>query len=79
MGITSTEQVKYIGDADVEDKPLGLKKKDKDAAAVAPAAGVCSRISSTGATKEAFEAALTNSECQCLASCKIKLPQEKIH
>ncbi len=31
MGITSTEQVKYISDADVEDKPLGLKKKDKDA------------------------------------------------
>jgi hypothetical protein len=31
MGITSTEQIGYIGDADIEEKPLGLKKKDKDA------------------------------------------------
>jgi hypothetical protein len=31
MGVTTTDQVKYITDADVDDKPLGLKKGDKDA------------------------------------------------
>merc|ERR1712086_1164268 len=37
-----------------------------------------SRISAAGATKDAYEAALTGGSCGCAASGKIKLPKEKI-
>jgi len=39
---------------------------------------LCSRISSAGATKEAYETALTSGSCSAVASCKIKVPKEKI-
>jgi len=57
------------------------KKKSKEAAAGddrSAGADVCSRISSSGATKDMYEEALLGSGCECLANCKIKMAQEKI-
>lgn len=58
-----------------EAKVKKKKKKEKDSSAES---NVCSRITSSGADKNAYEEALTGSGCGCLASCKIKISKDKI-
>eukprot|EP00658_Telonema_sp_P-2_P028692 TRINITY_DN2193_c0_g3_i1.p1 TRINITY_DN2193_c0_g3~~TRINITY_DN2193_c0_g3_i1.p1 ORF type:complete len:825 (-),score=271.24 TRINITY_DN2193_c0_g3_i1:143-2617(-) len=61
-----------------EKKSKKEKKPKKEKKEKVNGGSVCSRISSGGGSKDDYEDALTNGTCASLASCKIKLPKDKI-
>eukprot|EP00656_Telonema_subtile_P003385 TRINITY_DN11549_c0_g1_i2.p1 TRINITY_DN11549_c0_g1~~TRINITY_DN11549_c0_g1_i2.p1 ORF type:complete len:632 (-),score=227.88 TRINITY_DN11549_c0_g1_i2:103-1998(-) len=78
LGSSSIEAPAKPSPAKPSASPEKKKKKKKDKSTENGSGSVCSRVSSAGANKESYEDALTGSDCKSLASCKIKVPKEKI-